>query len=240
MRKIIVGLFLLLLAVLCFSNLSRITDAAFDKFFADDSTVNSGSGSSNNESDGSSSGDNSSDDGTDVYVSFKKSVQFDGNYIVDTSSYVQEGGYYYYKILDDDSYAKCSEILNSEKMCFVSSNSYSYILSSTPVPEDDSCTVIFNYDSIISRDSGCSFVRLPDNLEESSFSPLKCFSVEGFDYYFSYVKLNGVIKIVVTDEPLSALNSYRIYKYSKIYGLKDDAIDDIVYLSDVEYVGILT
>lgn len=256
MRKFIVGVVLLLVSVLLLSNLSRITDATFDKFFSDDSSMNSGN--SNNTGDNSENGseetpggeipDDSGDSGgssTGLMCSYKKtSVFFEENHIVDVSSVVKDGSYYYYKVHGSDFYVKYPEPLSSELIFFVSVYDAAYSISSSPVPEDDRCSKLFELDSL-SPDFLNSEFYFHDGgtvSEEISFSPLICCTLNSaYDgFYYSFVEFEGVMKVIFTSEPIFSSYGYRIYQGSYLYDISYSASGSSqnFNISDIEEIGL--
>lgn len=181
MRKLIIGIVLLLVAVLCLSNLSRISDAAFDKFFEDDSTSNtgnntgngSGSDTGNNSGEGSgdsSNGDTPGDSGeSDDLLEDGKQVVFEPlewytekNYVVDHTSYEKCGDFYYYPAGSGDYYVKTqsllSELAEDESLYLTSTGTYLFRkTTSDEFIENDCVSVIFDMSQLFSCDFFSSF-----------------------------------------------------------------------------------
>ena len=261
MKKLIIGISLLLVAVLFLSFSSRITDSVYDKFFSDDSSLNSGNNSGDNSGDssgnnsgnnsgtgseGNSGGENSGDSGdsggssTEIMCSYKKTSLFYVNNRVDVSSEVKDGSYYYYKVYGNEFYVKYPEPLSSELIYTVSVDSNAYSIASSPVPEDDTFSILFEYDFLSSDVMDFEYCFYDGGIvlhEERSFVPLASFSYDSTNYY-TLLDFDGVIYVILTMKPLSITQGYKIYSGSALYSVahwRDGPID--WSYADVEETG---
>ena len=209
MRKLIIGIVIVAIGVLCLSFASRISEGVFDSFFDNESSSSSGTGNgssgigsgSDNSSDGnSSSGEDTSDDlGTLIHF-YSDGSSFGKNYMIDISSYTKEGNYYYYKIFDSDMYAKCDMIFDPDAECdfIVDCNSKIYLKSSVAKKETSDVTVVFSMPEILGFNFEMYFQKIGVSDGSSFFSDIITFSNytsdcdSGTDYYY-YVVAPGDI-----------------------------------------------
>lgn len=138
MRRVIFVIIFVLLGVVCLSSTIRLSDELYE-FFYEDNSSDTSSNSSNNSSgpnDTQSPGDNT---GTLVSATtFKRTEErFGLNYSIDTSFYVKQNEYYYYKLDSDENKFVKSDVILEGKTLYTDCGDFVYVRVEESIPQDD-------------------------------------------------------------------------------------------------------
>ena len=249
MRKIIVGLMIIAIGVLCLSFTSRISDGIFDTFFDDVSSVNRGNNNTNNSGDssggnGSTSGDGSSDNNSglfseeynECYFQVCEPTEYICNVVIDTYvKPVKSGNYVYYQTKASRYYVKLSSVLAFTDSFYVSDGlTVYYEKTSVPVDETGSISTVIDLFKLDSYDK-LYFGNISDTLNDSvglNFSKYNQYSRGDYTYLWdecNYFSGYEVLFIKELNETInSATDKFDMPRYSHLYGLTINPGDRVV------------
>lgn len=238
MRRVIFVIIFVLLGVVCLSSTIRLSDELYEFFYEDNSSGTSSNSSSNSSepNDTQSPGGNT---GTLVSATtFKRTEErFGLNYSIDTSFYVKQNEYYYYKLNSDENKFVKSDVILSGINLFTDCYDFVYVRVEESIPEDNLQSVIIKDDQYLFS-SNYNIVKVNyNNPYENEIYTSHFVKYDNYAFAFHYFPLD-IKCVVVCDENIiegSGYNKCVLYEGSVLFGITSFSIDDYVLNETCDY-----